>query len=58
MTLNQPYYIEPRKGEYHLDLNGEWEFGYSDACVEYPGEDIFKYKSQLPKSIYHSLHEA
>jgi len=58
MKLNQPYYIEPRKGENHLNLNGEWEFGYADKVTEKPSEDMWKYKTQLPKSIYHSLEEA
>ena len=56
MKLNQPYYIDRRKNS--IDLNGEWEFFWSDEVCENITENKWKYKTTLPKSIYHSLHEA
>ena len=34
MNLNQPYYIEPRKGKNHIDLEGKWEFVWTDKAIE------------------------
>lgn len=56
--LNQPYYIEPRAGENHIELNGEWDFFWSDKVLESFEEEPWKYRTVLPKSIYHSLQEA
>lgn len=55
MELNQPYYIEPRKNS--IDLGGEWSFLWQDT-EEYPKVSDFKYKTTLPKSVFHSLCEA
>ena len=61
MKLNQPYYIEPRLKDNHLNLNKDWRFFGSDKVFE-KIEDIDKsswsLKTDLPKSIYHSLKEA
>lgn len=57
MKLNQPYYIEPRSGENHIDLCGSWEFFGSDTVLENPDKSLFTYKTTLPKSLFHSLHE-
>lgn len=56
MNLNQPYYIEPRENS--IDLGGEWDFFFSDNIVENITDDMYKHKTTLPKSIYHSLSEA
>lgn len=58
MNLNQPYYIEPRQGENHIDLNGEWSFFWADEIRDAFEEKDWAYRTTLPKSIYHSLHEA
>ncbi len=58
MKLNQPYYIEPRKSKEHIDLNGEWSFCWSDEEITDFSPTLWKYETVLPKSIYHSLHEA
>lgn len=58
MKLNQPYYIEPRSGDAHLDLNGQWSFFYADDVVEQPQEAMWQYQTTLPKSLYHSICEA
>lgn len=58
MTLNQPYYIDKRGGEAHIDLGGEWSFFWSDAALDSPSECEWKYKTTLPKSLYFSLYEA
>ncbi len=58
MKLNQPYYIEPRSGDAHLDLNGKWCFFFADHVVEYPQATQWQYETTLPKSVYHSLYEA
>lgn len=55
MNLNQPYYIEPRQGIRHIDLNGEWEFFYADTEET---KWVWKYQTTLPNSVYHSLSEA
>ena len=56
MKLNQPYYIEPRSGENHIDLCGSWEFFGSDTVLENPDKSLFTYKTTVPKSLFHSLH--
>jgi len=58
MNLNQPYYIEPRQGERHFDLNGEWDFFSSDEIKEHFSEELWIYKTKIPNSVYRSLFEA
>lgn len=55
--LNQPYYIEPRTGGNHIELDGEWDFFWSDKPLEQFDEDMWQYRTTLPRSIYHSLQE-
>lgn len=58
MELNQPYYIEPRKGKEHIDLSGKWDFIWSDEIVDELGMLEWKYSATLPKSLYYNLFEA
>ncbi len=58
MNLNQPYYIEPRKGKDHIDLGGKWDFAWKDESVKDLSEIEWEYKTDIPKSLYFSLHEA
>ena len=58
MTLNQPYYIDRRSGNAHLDLAGKWSFLWSDTPLENPSGEAWKYETTLPKSLYVSLYEA
>ncbi len=58
MKLSQPYYIESRNTNAHMDLNGIWEFCWTDeACNNIDALD-FKYESRIPASVYYSLSEA
>lgn len=56
--LISPFYIEPRKNERHLSLDGEWYFTFEDDVTETP--DFTKYKTPvtLPRSTYWNLYEA
>ena len=58
MNLNQPYYIEPRNGENHIEFKYQWDFTWSDKVVEDFSELEWKYKTDIPKSMYFSLYEA
>ncbi len=58
MTLNQPYYIDRRAGDAHLDLSGKWSFLWADAPLDNPSEEVWKYETALPKSLYFCLYEA
>lgn len=58
MKLNQPYYIEPRSGDAHIDLNGKWDFFWSDEPVTKLNDSLFEYSATLPKSLFRCLHEA
>ena len=61
MKLNQPYYIEPRRGENHLDLGGVWDFFGSEQVLEADAladDKRWRYQTTLPRSVFHSLHEA
>lgn len=57
MDLVQPHYIEPREGENCISLDGTWEFCYTDTVKELD-ELRFAYKTELPCSVYHSLHRS
>ena len=58
MKLVQPYYIEKRKGEAHLSLDGVWEFCYVDEATDEPRPLDFGYMTQIPSSAYYSLYHA
>lgn len=58
MNLNQPYYIEPRKGENHINLGEKWDFIWEDKVIEDLSELEWKYKTDIPKPLYFSLYEA
>ena len=53
MKLNQPYYIEPRKDNSHLDLGGRWDFCWCDTSVDEISELGYKYSAILPNSVYY-----
>lgn len=58
MKLNQPYYIEKRKNSNHIELDGEWEFCSSDDARDDIGSLRYENTTQIPLSVYHSLHRA
>ena len=58
MDLIQPYYFEPRKDDSHIDLGGQWSFFGSEVILENFTEDMWKYNTTIPRSLYHSMHEA
>ena len=58
MNLSQPYYIEKRKGNNHINLNGQWDFCYSDKAVDRVNELTYPYSCFIPSSVYHCLHKA
>ena len=58
MQLNQPYYIENRVGDAHLDLAGKWDFFWSDTDVEIFENSMWSYSATLPNSVYYCLNEA
>ncbi len=58
MNLSQPYYIEKRKGNNHINLNGQWDFCYSDKAVDRVNELTYPYSCFMPSSVYHCLHKA
>ena len=58
MKLNQPYYIDRRSDEAHLDLSGRWELLYTDDPIDEPSGAEWMYETTLPKSLYFSLYEA
>ena len=58
MKLYQPYYIEKRSGNSHINLNGKWDFCWTD-CEAIDSQDVkFEYECNLPKSVYYCLYEA
>lgn len=58
MNLNQPYYIEKRKGNSHISLDGEWDFCYRDNECSTVDKLIFEYKANIPESVYYNLYHA
>ncbi len=58
MKLSQPYYIEPRNTNAHKDMNGIWEFCWSDKECENVNNLEFNYTSKIPSSVYYSLSNA
>lgn len=58
MNLVQPYYIEPRAKDAHIDLDGFWSFAWADEAQEYFPASFWRYETSLPKSLYWSLFEA
>ena len=57
MNLSQPYYIEPRRGSGHIDLNGAWDFGYMPDPVE-PQQVEYSMKANVPGTVFWQLYEA
>ena len=55
MKLNQPYYIEPRNGDSHLNLNGTWDFAWEDNKISDISTINYEHSGELPNSIYHLL---
>ena len=58
MKLNQPYYIEKRSGNAHIDLDGTWEFCWEDEAQNDVSKLGFSLVTEIPSSVYHSLHHA
>ena len=56
--LVSPFYIEPRKGVSHLDLNGQWLFTWEDAETDCPDFQKNTYPAKLPDSTYFNIFEA
>lgn len=58
MKLNQPYYIEQRFGDAHIDLGGRWDFFGMDEETECFDEGVWTNSATLPNSVYYCLNEA
>lgn len=58
MKLNQPYYIDRRNGYRHAELDGAWDFFWSDEEVESFLNQSWPYRATLPNSVFRCLHEA
>lgn len=58
MKLNQPYYVEPREGESHLDLGGVWEYGYRGSIWDGVEELELPYSAHIPDSLFWNLYES
>ena len=58
MKLNQPYYIDRRNGYRHAELDGAWDFFWSDEEVESFFNQSWPYRATLPNSVFRCLHEA
>lgn len=58
MKLCQPYYIEKREQSSHINLNGEWNFCWTDSEMTDLADLKFEYDCILPASVYHCLHSA
>lgn len=58
MNLNQPYYIEPRRGKNHINFEKDWEFTWSEDAVEDFSTLEWKYLTDIPNSVYFSLYKA
>ena len=58
MKLNQPHYIEKRRGNAHIDLDGTWEFCWEDEAREDISALGFSYTTEIPSSVYYSLYHA
>ncbi len=55
MKLSQPYYIEPRSTNAHIDMNGMWDFCWLDKECEDFESLKFDYTSKIPWSVYYSI---
>ena len=58
MNLNQPFYIEQRTGNYHLSLDGLWQYGYRDEAATQPSSVVYGFEASVPDSIFWNLHES
>ena len=58
MKLNQPYYIDRRDGYRHAELDGAWDFFWSDEEVGSFSNQSWPYRATLPNSVFRCLHEA
>ncbi len=59
MSLGQPFYIEKRVlPENHLDLNGLWDFCYTETPTDEPCKLTFEYSGQVPHATYFNVYEA
>lgn len=59
-SLNKPYYVTPRQGAEHLELDGAWQLGYRDAAVNSPDELSGQQwlSTELPGSVQMALYHA
>ncbi|MGD0010922.1 MAG: sugar-binding domain-containing protein [Terriglobia bacterium] len=59
-ALWQPYYVDPRAGEQHLSLNGDWGLGYRDTAIATAGDlDQQKWiRAEVPTSAQWALYQA
>ncbi|MDF2924505.1 MAG: beta-mannosidase [Paenibacillaceae bacterium] len=58
MNLSQPNYIEPRTGVNHLELSGCWNYTYRDTPTDQLSDLAWNLQTQVPNSIFWSLHES
>jgi beta-mannosidase len=60
-TLWQPYFITPRTSSQHINLSGEWQFGWRDAQINSVDELQSQSKwlnARVPATIQMALHYA
>ncbi len=58
MKLCQPFYIEPREGDAHVDLGGIWDLYGADGVQEDMSTIPWEIQTQLPNSVFASLRDA
>ena len=51
------YYIEPRRGEGHVSLDGIWDYAFTDDVSELSAIE-WKYETAIPSSTYRSLYRS
>jgi beta-mannosidase len=59
-ALWQPFYVDPRTGDQHLSLDGDWELGYRDTAIA-TAADLDQQKwihATVPNSAQWALYEA
>lgn len=60
-NLWQPWYISPRTGAQHIDLNGTWELSYRDTTIAELKELANRkepFQTTIPNSVHWSLYKA
>ena len=59
--LAQPWYITPRTGTQHIDLNGKWNLAYMDTSIadlKQLNNQKDAFETTIPNSVHWSLFKA